>query len=235
MITLHQFETSPFCDKIRRILNVKERHYDMADISMAQMLRGAIKKLNPTGKLPVLDIDGEQFCDSTTIAYELERRYPQPPLIPKDPREKALVHILEDWADESLYFYELHLRFAVTRNAGKWVDSLTQNDAGIVQKVMPKVLPRALKSVTKTQGIGRKSISIIQDDITRHVESLDGMLQTGHWLVGSSLTLADISVYCQIACIYSSAEGKSIIDQFPRLLDWMHRVDISTRGMDASN
>lgn len=64
--------------------------------------------------MPVLQIDGENVGDSTGIIAALEARYPDPPLYPSDPEERARALELEDWFDENLGpharllpFYEL--------------------------------------------------------------------------------------------------------------------------------
>lgn len=74
------------------------------------MLAPKAAKLHPRGKLPVLDWDGERVADSTLICAYLDRRVPDPPLLPTDPRDAALARLLEDCADESLDDFEMQLR-----------------------------------------------------------------------------------------------------------------------------
>ncbi len=52
--------------------------------------------------LPVLVVDGEAFSDSTRIIAEIERRWPDPPLYPEDPDDRARALALEDRFDERL-------------------------------------------------------------------------------------------------------------------------------------
>ncbi len=103
-ICLHQYPISPFCDKVRRVLNAKQLDYRCENISLLATLLGRVKRLSPVGKLPVLSIDGRSIADSTTIVEELEQLYPRINVMPDDPADQALVHFFEDWADESLYF-----------------------------------------------------------------------------------------------------------------------------------
>ena len=44
---LYQYELSPFCDKVRRVLNLKGIAYRTQDISILDTLRGRLKKLSP--------------------------------------------------------------------------------------------------------------------------------------------------------------------------------------------
>ena len=72
-----------------------------------------VKRYNPRGRVPALLIDGETYVDSTDILTELDRRVPDPPLEPDAPEERILCKVIEDWADEVLYFYGLYLRWCV--------------------------------------------------------------------------------------------------------------------------
>lgn len=55
---------------------------------------------NPLGKLPVLELpDGSYLTESLPIIEYLEERYPDPPLIGRDPEERARVRELERIAD----------------------------------------------------------------------------------------------------------------------------------------
>lgn len=50
------------------------------------------RKLNPLGKLPVLELDdGSTITESLAICRYLESVYPEPPLMGRSPRETALI------------------------------------------------------------------------------------------------------------------------------------------------
>lgn len=88
MIALHQFEISPYCDKIRRVLHVKRQPYTVVEVPLTRA--ASIAKKNPARKLPLLEHDGVIVADSTDIAHYLERVFPEPALVPKDARLAAL-------------------------------------------------------------------------------------------------------------------------------------------------
>jgi glutathione S-transferase len=52
--------------------------------------------------LPIVTFDGHPVGDSTAIIAELERRFPEPPLYPADPDERARALALEELFDEEL-------------------------------------------------------------------------------------------------------------------------------------
>jgi glutathione S-transferase len=228
MITLYQFEISPFCDKVRRILNVKRVPYRIEEVPPSKTL-SVVRKLNPAGKLPFLvDDDGRVVADSTDIAWHLEERHPEPRLIPEDPRERALCHVLEDWADESLYFYEMRLRFTLPHNARRFIPELVKYERTLVQKIAPLAMPIVLRRTVASQGIGKKPLEIVLRDVERHLDAVQGLLGGDEWLIGNRLTIADIAVFAQLFCIGASDEGGRLVAARPAVGAWMARVEGTT-------
>lgn len=228
--TLYQFELSPFCDKVRRVLHAKGVDYQVQEITIRDTLGGRLRTLSPAAKLPVLDIEGERIADSTDICRFLEARFPEPRLLPSDPREQALAHFFEDWADEALYFYEVHLRFTLPHNAERWVAEAGKHDTPFVQRLVRMVMPRTMLRVTTAQGVGRKPLPAIKRDLDRHFQMLNQWLNARDWLVGDALSLADISVYVQLACVAGTSEGMDLLRGYEHLRAWMSRVDAATTG-----
>lgn len=227
MLTLYQFEISPFCDKIRRVLNFKQAPYELREVGLVES-QTSYRRVNPTGKCPALG-DGDRIvCDSTDIAYYLEERFPDPPLVPRDPRERALMHVLEDWADESLYFYEMRLRFGIARNRERTMPKLVTHENGFMQAIAPWILPRAIGGRMRAQGVGRKSDAQALADVRRHLDALRALVADRDWLVGGATSLADLSVFCELFAIRDSGEGAAEIAARPELAAYMERVDAAT-------
>lgn len=220
MILLHQFAASPFCDKIRRVLRYKQVPFEIHEWPLTEI--GDIARKNPAGKLPILDVDGQSITDSTTIALELEKRFRKPALLPAGAAERARALALEDWADESLYFYEMSTRFGAAdfeRNLPKLVTEAAMREA------MGGMLREMLKTTTVTQGIGRKSPAALASDIERLFGAIEDMQAATGFVVGGELSLADIAIACQAECIGDSTIGKEALSCRPRLAAYFSRVD----------
>ncbi|MEH6593707.1 MAG: glutathione S-transferase family protein [Halioglobus sp.] len=101
MIILHVYALSPFNEKFTRTLRLKGLQYEMQQYPLGS---SEVKKFSPSSKLPCLQHDDRFIHDSTDIVYYLEESFPQNPVLPDDPAQQAIVNIIEDWADESLYF-----------------------------------------------------------------------------------------------------------------------------------
>lgn len=226
VILLHQFEVSPFCDKVRRVLHYKRRPFETREVPPTETFV-RLRRLNPVGKVPVLEHDGTVVSDSSEIVRHLEAAFPDPPVFPSDPRDRAVCHVLEDWADESLYFIELWLRFGVRENAEEWSRRASHSEPPLIRRATEAALPTFMRNVLKAQGTGRKPADAVLADFDRHLDAIDRWLE-GDWLVGDHLTIADIAIYSQLACAGETDEGASLLAKRERLLAWMERVNGAT-------
>ena len=93
MTTLYDAARCPFCARVRIVLAEKGLSYETVEIDLTD--RPAwLYDLNPLGKVPVLDEDGWILPESAVIAEYLDERYPEPPLWPEDPGERAAGRLL---------------------------------------------------------------------------------------------------------------------------------------------
>ena len=78
----------PFCARVRIALAEKGLDYERVDVDLRN--RPAwIYDLNPSGKVPVLD-DGFVLPESAVIMEYLDDAYPENPLLPRDPKARAV-------------------------------------------------------------------------------------------------------------------------------------------------
>ncbi|WOL01314.1 glutathione S-transferase zeta class [Canna indica] len=78
--------------RVRIALNLKELEYEYkaVDLLKGEQSSPEYEKLNPIKYVPTL-VDGDAIiADSFAILLYLEDKYPQSPLIPRDPKKKAL-------------------------------------------------------------------------------------------------------------------------------------------------
>src|SRR5438067_3434843 len=136
MITLYQFATSPFSEKVRRALNYKQLGFEVHEVDRAAAAAGKYGHVSASGKFPALEHDGQAILDSTDILEHLDRAFPERPVLPADARDRALAHVIEDWADESLYFYEMTMRLAWPHNLDAALDEFAQGMPGIPRETL---------------------------------------------------------------------------------------------------
>lgn len=227
MIKLYQYHMSPFCTKVALILNAKGVSYETIEVPVSRSR--TMRKISPTSKLPTIEHDGKHVDDSTEIAYYLDEAFPEPQLIPRDEALWAACHRYEDWADESLNFYMMKLRW-LPQNRERWASELAKTDSGLWRWAIPQFAAKATLNILDKQGVGRKSEAAALLDIDRHIRALSIELRGDDYLVGAKLSLADISVYVQLRWMRENPEGEAVIGRYEGVVEWMARVDIATRA-----
>jgi glutathione S-transferase len=81
MMRLYQFATSPFCAKVRKILDFKGIDYEAVEVDYVE--RKELVMVSGQMMVPVLALDsGEVVVDSERIAVALEEHYLEPTLFP---------------------------------------------------------------------------------------------------------------------------------------------------------
>lgn len=221
-IVLHQWVISPFCRKVRMVLAYKGIAYRTEEYNGLRARAAA--RLSPAGKLPVLDHDGERVQDSSAIVDFLEARHPARPILPADPAERALARLLEDWADESLYFLELYLRFGIPEVRPRAFDLLCEGRPAWERALFGKVVTRRMRTKLRAQGIGVLPRERVEATLDEHLERLDALLARSGWLVGSSCSIADIAAGAQLGEIRRTSHLAPRIEALPRVVDWLGRM-----------
>src|SRR5262245_35153498 len=99
--TLHHFPLDPSSRLVRLALGEKRLPFGETVVRYWERPR-ALTKLNPSGYIPVLvEADGEPLvlCESRAILGHLEEAYPEPPLLGREPSERAEARRLLQWFD----------------------------------------------------------------------------------------------------------------------------------------
>lgn len=161
---------SPYVRKVRLLLAEKALDYQL-EIVLPFAQPDWFKDLNPLARIPVLK-DGERvLADSSVICQYLDEMHPElPSLLGDNAEQRAQVRWLEKYAD-----YELAplCTFTVFRNRVLKPSMGKSCDEATVHNAMHEQLPP-------------------------HFDYLENTLGTAEYLVGASLTLADLALTCQL-------------------------------------
>jgi pyrimidodiazepine synthase len=93
MITLYSAERCPYAARARIVLAEKGLELEVVEIDLSDRPDWLYEK-NPKGRVPVIEEDGLVLPESVVIMEYLEERYPEPPLLPADPADRAAVRML---------------------------------------------------------------------------------------------------------------------------------------------
>lgn len=221
-IVLHQWSISPFCGKVRRILEHKGLPYEVVDYNGFKARKAA--GLSKVGKLPVLDYDGERIQDSSDIAVFLEHKHPERPIFPADPELRARAHFWEDWADESLFWFEAHQRFMYAEASQQAARAITEGRSALERVIVGRMSRRIYGKRLAAQGLGRLPNERVEQRLLGHVDMLETLLGNRRWLVGDDRTIADIAVASQLAEIMRSSHLAPELGRRAKVAEWLARA-----------
>ncbi len=193
-LTLYQFDYSPYCAKVRAVLQAKGLRYKTVEV-LPFVGQGRLMELSGQRRVPVL-VDGSRvISDSTQIAYYIDTAYPEVPLIPEGSEGYRACFIWEDWADEA---FGPAVRSALLSHA--------RADAGFRQEFLPPLgqarldvalpwaLPFALPLLQARYGLTSGRQAAMERQLARQLDFLVGATTGRRYLIGSRLSLADVSV-----------------------------------------
>ncbi len=194
MLELYQFELSHYCEKIRLILDYKGLPYRKIEVTpgMGQL---DLYRMSGQRQVPVLKDGSEIIADSTDIAEYLDKKYPDRPIIPHDPKQRGLCLLIEQWADESIGL-----------NARKCMIGALGTDPAFRQAFLPSSTPDLLKTVLSSVpnelfsvlelgvGLTPDALKSAQASIKRDLAALCFILMEQSYLVTDHPTLADFAV-----------------------------------------
>ncbi len=100
VITLYHDVPSSNSDRVKIALAEKGLSWEGVRVRLAQreQKKPEFLRLNPYGKIPVIVDDGKVLFESCIINEYLDEKYPDPPLMPKDPYLRGRGRVLVDYA-----------------------------------------------------------------------------------------------------------------------------------------
>jgi glutathione S-transferase len=220
---LYDLTDSPFCAKARMCLQLKGVSYRRVTLTAAKLRE--LRQLNPLGKVPVLVDRGRPIADSSAIARHLDAEHPEPPLFPADPSARAYASLVEDWADESLYLIVGAFKWLDPGNRATALDrTASELGGGLPRPVVGWLASRRIARSYRALGYGAGSVAHFEERMRDALGWLAELVSGRAFLLGRSLTIADVAVYAQLAWMRNYAQGKLVAEQ-PAVVEWMARLD----------
>ena len=177
-IKLYGAALSPFVRKTRVALALKGVEYESVHVDPTNFPDG-YEKISPMKRIPALEVDGTFLADSAAICAWAEKINPEPALYPTDAMELGRTIWFERFVD-----YDLATRctFAVFRNRVVMRLIGKECDEDKVQHALEQTIPPLFAY-------------------------LDGELEGREFLVGDSMTIADIALASQLVNFHHGGES----------------------------
>ena len=195
MLELHQFRHSAFCLKVRMVLQAKGLSYRTVEVTPG-IGQVAVFRLSGQRQVPVL-VDGDTvLADSSTISRHLDLAGGEPALLPADAKQAAQVHLIEDWADTTLAAGgRACLVQAAALDPELRVALLPDDVPDPLRSVMGAIPGGWVNSVSELVNQGERTALLAS------LEQLAASVEASPWLVGETLTMADLAVAAQLSLL----------------------------------
>lgn len=184
---LHQFlggdgleSISPPCLRVGMALSCLGVDYELENLRSP----GQIRAISRTGRLPVLEIEGQKIPDSATILDYLEARYPQGGLFPKDPAARRRSELWECYGNDHLYWCGYYLRWVDPEMTADFLDALVGRASAVQKFVVKNVLVPRQRKRALAVGIAGKTRDEILATMARGFEMVEEALESAPFLSG---------------------------------------------------
>jgi glutathione S-transferase len=215
---LYQFISSPFCAKVRKILQYKGVEFETIEVDYLE--RKELLLASGQIMVPALTPDnGETISDSDRIAHWLEERYPQPTIFPSGLRglHTILARYIDAEVEDALF--RAALPDELGHFARQGADRLAFYRLIRERKYGVGFCDRMVQEHESHLERAREIIAPFEDALT------------GRAFVLGRIGLADFALYGQLYYLAFTGELK-IPPEFPALRAFFERIDRITASLE---
>jgi glutathione S-transferase len=194
--TLWHLKISHYSEKVRWALDYKSvEHERRSPMPGYHMLVSLALTKGRSYTLPVLELDGERFGDSTVIIAAVEERYPEPALYPSQAAERRRALELEDWFDEELGPSMRRLAFNALRADREQFDQLARAQAPPALARFASMPGRYARAFTalRFHAASARAADAARGKVLAALDRLESELGERDYLVGGRFTVADLT------------------------------------------
>jgi glutathione S-transferase len=190
---LWQLQISHYNEKVRWALDLKRiPHVRRSLLPGAHAIKA--RRLTGADTTPVLTLHGRSIGDSTAIIAELEEHWPQPPLYPADPEQRARALELEEFFDEELGPHIRRAVYHVLLDHPELVVPLFVNGQPPVARVLIRTAFPLLKvAMRQALAINPEAAAESETKTIAAMDRLEAELTPSGYLVGDSFSVADLT------------------------------------------
>lgn len=191
MLTLYHANHSTCSQKVRLCLAEKGLEYESKLVNLAtnEQLAPEYLAMNPNGVVPTLVHDGRPVLDSGVICEYLDEVFPDKPLMPNNPVERAQVRAWICYIDEvpvsAIRVPSFNMAF-LPRYDGM-DDAAFQNEQADVRPLRKHFYEKMGR-----KGFGDQEVDNAMEQLATSIARMEKSLAKQPWLSGRDFGLADI-------------------------------------------
>ncbi|MBI1261682.1 MAG: glutathione S-transferase family protein [Rhizobiales bacterium] len=214
-IILHQYAISPFSEKVRVALGIKQLEWYSCDQPVVMPKPELVALTGGYRKIPVMQIGADIYCDTQIILRELERRYPSPSLHEGD--AKGLGWGITMWTDRVMFQAVVAIIFG--------------GDTPIADETFIKDREKLTGRPFDVAAM-KAAAPMMAEQFRAQLGWLDDQLGNGRaFLMGPKAGLSDASAYYNLAFLrWASPQAEKLIGIWPHVSKWEARVKAIGHG-----
>jgi glutathione S-transferase len=223
---------SPFCLKAHRALRIAGLGYERRHAEAPH----SFKRLNPTGQVPVLLVDGEPVADSTAI---LQRIDALTGALTRglDERQRAEAWLWEELADTALNGFLVCARWADERNWPALRETYFGSAPWFVQRVIAPQLRKKVVGAMVARDVWRRGADACWARFQTVLDQLEARAPERSFWLSDTVTVADVALLAQLHSLRTPLtpwQGEQLARR-ARLSAYLDRVDAATRARASSS
>jgi glutathione S-transferase len=215
-IIFHHYWTSPFSEKVRIIFGMKKLAWRSVEIPNMMPKPDLIPLTGGYRKTPVMQIGADIYCDTQLIIRELERRFPQNPVV----RDGGLSYGVGLWTDRPFFQATVPIVFA---EIGPMVPEAFKKDR---EKLFPE-RPFSYEQM-------KAASPMFRDQWRAHLALISDSLATSGkpFLGGDTPSVVDAHCHYNVWFLAGplSAIAEGFLKEFPLVAAWYERVKAIGHG-----
>ena len=216
-LILHHYPTSPFAEKIRRVLAYKKLAWKSVIIPRIMPKPDVMALTGGYRRTPLLQIGADIYCDTALICDVLEHLHPAPSLYPEG--TTGAVRIVAQWADSTLFWASMAYSFSPAGTAFMFKDQ-TPEDAKAFTEDRAKMRGGGARMPAADATSAYKS----------YLRRIASMVDHQPFLMGQQPCLADFSCYHALWFTRRITPLAGIFEVTPSLVAWMDRIAAFGQG-----
>ena len=208
-IILHHYAGSPFAEKVRIALAIKQTAWKSVDIPNVMPKPDLMPLTGGYRKTPVMQVGADIYCDTQLIMLELEKRVPSPSLLPKGREGEA--RGLAMWIDRNIFWSAVGV--VMGEIGDKLPEAFKKDRSEFSGRSFDADKMRAAQPTMRAQTYAQLSLA-------------EEILADGRkFLLGGEPSLADCALYNPVWFIKARlSPNASPLDRLPRIVAWSDRM-----------
>lgn len=223
MLELYHGTTSVCAIKVRLVLAEKGLDWTghLLNLQAGDQQDPAYLRLNPNAVVPTLVHDGRVVTESSVIMVYLDEAFPEPPLQPTDPYDRAQMRLWMKTVDD------LHpgcsiLTFATANRNALLKKSPQEREAYYAR--IPHPAAREYKRQSVEQGLEAPKVAEVIRQYDAALARMETALGERPWLAGDAHSLADMAMTPYVNRLQMLGLAGLWEEGRPRVADWLARV-----------